>query len=75
MLDILEFTWRAPRASGLIAALTIWAAVSVWAQFPANESVKLTTSDSAIGDYFGASVSVSGDTAIVGLHRLRHRCV
>ena len=72
---MLEFTWRAPRASGLIAALTIWAAVPVWAQCPVNGSVKLTASDSAIVDGFGASVSVSGDTAIVGAHRLRHRGV
>ena len=72
---MLEFTWRAPRASELIAGLAIWAAAPIWAQFPANESVKLTASDSAIADGFGASVSVSGDTAIVGVHRLRHRGV
>ena len=49
-----------------MAALTIWAAVPVWAQCPVNESVKLTASDSAIADGFGVSVSISGDTAILG---------
>ena len=29
---------------------------------------KLTTSDGAAGDYFGASVAVSGDTAVVGAY-------
>jgi uncharacterized protein (TIGR03382 family) len=31
-----------------------------------NEQAKLTASDGAFSDYFGVSVSVSGDTAIVG---------
>lgn len=33
-----------------------------------NESAKLTASDAAALDYFGVSVSVSGDTAIVGAY-------
>ena len=33
---------------------------------PANETAKLTASDAAAGDLFGWSVSVSGDTALVG---------
>ena len=32
-----------------------------------NETQKLTASDGAAGDYFGRSVSVSGDTAVVGV--------
>ena len=32
------------------------------------EQAKLTASDGAIGDYFGMSVAVSGDTAVVGAH-------
>jgi len=33
---------------------------------PFNEVAKLTASDAAVGDQFGTSVSISGDTAIVG---------
>jgi len=33
---------------------------------PINEDAKLTASDAAAGDNFGVSVSISGDTAIVG---------
>lgn len=65
---------RAPGASGLIAALAIRAAAPVWAQCPANESVKLTASDSAIADGFGPSVSISGDTAIVGARGVDGDC-
>ena len=36
---------------------------SVW-----TEQAKLTASDGAAGDYFGSSVSVSGDTAVVGAY-------
>ena len=35
-------------------------------QCAANELAKLTASDGALGDLFAWSVSVSGDTAIVG---------
>ena len=31
-----------------------------------TEDAKLTASDAAAGDQFGASVSISGDTALVG---------
>ncbi len=37
-----------------------------WAD--ANEDAKLTASDATAGDAFGISVSISGDTAIVGAH-------
>ncbi|WP_269542026.1 FG-GAP repeat protein [Cerasicoccus fimbriatus] len=33
------------------------------------EQAKLTASDTAPGDYFGRSVSISGDTAIIGAYR------
>ena len=33
-----------------------------------NEDAKLTASDAAFGDRFGSTVSISGDTAIVGAH-------
>ena len=33
-----------------------------------NEAQKLNASDPAGGDFFGASVSVSGDTAVIGVH-------
>jgi len=33
-----------------------------------TEQAKLTASDAAAGDFFGFSVSISGDTAIVGAH-------
>jgi len=31
-----------------------------------TEDAKLTASDAAAGDFFGASVAVSGDTIVVG---------
>jgi hypothetical protein len=34
-----------------------------------TEQAKLTASDGAAGDYFGDSVSVSGDTALIGAYR------
>ena len=33
-----------------------------------NQQAKLTASDAAAGDFFGYSVSVSGDTAVVGAY-------
>ncbi len=33
---------------------------------PTTEQAKLTASDAAAGDQFGSSVSVAGDTAVVG---------
>jgi len=38
------------------------------AQCLANEIQKLTASDASLGDHFGTSVSIVGDTAIVGAH-------
>ena len=38
----------------------------------ANEEAKLTASDAAAGDFFGNSVAVSGDTALVGAHSDDH---
>ncbi|WP_437682016.1 hypothetical protein [Sorangium sp. So ce131] len=32
----------------------------------ANQQAKLVASDGAVGDYFGASVAIAGDTAVVG---------
>ena len=40
--------------------------VGGWADAP--QTAKLTASDGAAGDYFGRSVSVSGDTIVVGAH-------
>ena len=31
-----------------------------------SEQAKLTASDGAAGDYFGYSVSIDGDTAVIG---------
>jgi len=33
-----------------------------------SEEAKLTASDAAVGDYFGCSVSISGDTALIGAY-------
>jgi hypothetical protein len=33
-----------------------------------NEGQKLLASDGEVGDFFGVSVSISGDNAIVGAH-------
>ena len=53
--------------------LTIWLALllglllaSSSSPAIAAEQAKLTASDAAAGDFFGFSVSVSGDTAVVG---------
>ncbi|MEE8154185.1 MAG: FG-GAP repeat protein [Phycisphaerales bacterium] len=43
-------------------------------QCAANELAKLTASDGALGDFFGTSVSVSGDTAIVGARNVDDDC-
>jgi len=43
------------------------ALVPVWASMATDfEEAKLAASDGAAGDYFGVSVAVSGDTAVVG---------
>ena len=36
--------------------------------FAFAEDAKLTASDAAAGDFFGASVAISGDTIVVGAH-------
>jgi len=46
---------------GVFAALGVSSALAEWPQ-----QAKLTASDAAEGDFFGISVSVSGDTAVVG---------
>ena len=33
-----------------------------------SEQAKLTASDGASGDYFGYSVSIDGDTAVIGAY-------
>ncbi|MCH8152715.1 MAG: FG-GAP repeat protein [Planctomycetes bacterium] len=43
-------------------------------QCAANELAKLTASDGALGDFFGSSVSISGDTAIVGARNVDDDC-
>ena len=43
-------------------------------QCAANELTKLTASDGALGDFFGSSVSISGDTAIVGARNVDDDC-
>lgn len=40
--------------------------VGGWATFVGNESAKLTASDAANNSYFGQSVAIDGDTAVVG---------
>ena len=37
--------------------------------FPENEVAKLLASDAQANDYFGGSVAVSGDTAVIGAYR------
>ena len=44
------------------------AAPSASGQCPASEIQKLTAFDAALGDHCGVSVSILGDTAIVGAH-------
>ena len=74
MLNTIKLTLRAPGAFALIAVIAIWGAAPVWSQCPSNETVKLTASDSAIADGFGKSVSISGDTAIVGARGVDDDC-
>ncbi len=74
MLNTFKRTMRVPRASGLIATIAIWGTASVWAQRPANESAKLTASDAALSDILGGSVSLSGDTAILGARHVDDDC-
>ena len=50
--------------SGTGAAYIFVSSGSAWVQ-----QAKLTASDAAVGDYFGYSVSISGDTAVVGAFR------
>ncbi len=52
----------------IIGGLLGVAAPSASGQCLANEIQKLTASDGALGDHFGVSVSILGDTAIVGAH-------
>lgn len=54
--------------SFLVLAIMV-AAVAAQAQTTAFETAKLLASDGAEGDFFGASVSISGDTLIVGAWR------
>ncbi|MDM8542978.1 choice-of-anchor D domain-containing protein [Desulfococcaceae bacterium HSG9] len=39
-----------------------------WTNGSVNQTAKLTASDAALGDWFGISVAVSGDTAVVGAY-------
>lgn len=54
-----------------IIAVVVVASVVVGgaAAAPESEIAKLTASDAAASDHFGFSVSVSGDTAVVGAQR------
>ena len=47
-----------------LAFLLVLASVSAFAQ----TEIKLTTDDAAVRDYFGYTVSVDGDTAVIGAH-------
>jgi len=49
------------------AVLSGFLAASATGQCEPTETFKLTASDGAAGDYFGISVSLSGDTAVVGV--------
>ena len=51
---------------GIIVVIAVCLAVSGPAQAGWLEKAKLLASDGAVSDYFGGSVSVSGDLAIVG---------
>lgn len=50
----------------MITIVTCFAPRSARGQCSLNEEVKLTASDSAANDLFGNSVSLSGDTAVIG---------
>jgi uncharacterized repeat protein (TIGR01451 family) len=39
-----------------------------WGWGNSNETARLTASDGAAGDYFGASVGISGDTTVIGAY-------
>ena len=49
-----------------LSLVVVLAIVSVARAGPFDMETKLTASDAAEGDYFGASVAISGNTAIVG---------
>eukprot|EP01043_Picozoa_sp_COSAG02_P069237 COSAG02_NODE_11785_length_1654_cov_7.265595_1_plen_149_part_10 len=57
---------RAPRWLLLRLLLLVLATPAGRAQEDAYEASKLTAADAAADDYFGISVAVSGDTAVVG---------
>ena len=50
----------------LTAGLLAMALGGVASATPDTEQAKLTAADAAAGDQFGFSVSVSGDTAVIG---------
>jgi len=64
----------APRAGAVVWAvavvctLAMAAAPPAWGQCDPQELAKLLASDAAANDYFGYSVSVSGDTAVIGAY-------
>lgn len=65
----IESDFRTARRSLTAAALglgILWAVPSVQAQCEVSDPVRLMASDASAQDYFGISVSISGDTAVVG---------
>ena len=55
-------------AGRTVSLLYLLAVVLAPCSSPAQEQAKLTASDAAAGDVFGGTVSVSGDTAVVGAY-------
>jgi len=65
---------RAQFVIPIIASILILGTFSLLQVFALTEDVKLTALDAAAGDRFGRSVSISGDTAIVGATRDDDAC-
>ncbi len=58
----------------VLASVLILSLISFNDAFALTEDAKLTASDAATGDFFGESVSISGDTAIVGAFANNDEC-
>ena len=56
----------------VVSILTMAAAPPAWGQCDPQELAKLLAYDVAPNDYFGYSVSISGDTAVIGASRDDH---
>ena len=62
------------RLAGPTVIVMAFPSAAALGQCAANELTKLTASDGVLGDFFGWSVSISGDTAIVGARGVDDDC-